>query len=75
MWKMHGRLSGTGILHGNRSSDMYTLVHIGENALDDFQFTVTICTGQYESFKYTYSPLLDVLLNWFNRRQRGFVLA
>ena len=49
---MHGRLTGTSILHGNRSSDMYTLVHIGENALDDFQFTVAICTGQYASFRY-----------------------
>ena len=41
--------SGTGILHGNRSSIIYTPVHTGVTALDDFQFTMAIRTGQYTS--------------------------
>ena len=45
MWKIRGRLSGTGRLHDNRSSDMYTLVSIGATALDDFQFTMVFYTG------------------------------
>ena len=46
---MHGRLSGTGRLHDNRSSGYY---RIGTEtiALDNFQFAMTIHIGQYASF-------------------------
>ena len=47
LWKMHGRLSGTGRLHG---CEQYTRVGTETIALDDFQFTMAIHTGQYASF-------------------------
>ena len=47
---MHGRLSGTGRLHGNRSSGIASRVGTETIALDDFRFTMAIHTGQYASF-------------------------
>ena len=46
---MHGRLSGTGRLHGNRSSGYYR-VGTEAVALDKFRFTMAIHTGEYVSF-------------------------
>ena len=44
---MHGRLSGTGRLHG---CERYTRVGTETIALDDFRFTMAIHTCQYASF-------------------------
>ena len=50
LWKMHGRFSGTGRLHGSRSSGSYTRVGTEMIAIDDFEFAMAIHTGQYPSF-------------------------
>ena len=50
LWKMHGRLSDTGRLHGNISSGVATRVGTETIALDNFQFPMAIYTGQYASF-------------------------
>ena len=39
---MHGRLSGTGRLHDNRLSGILSLEQF---SLDNFWFTMVICTG------------------------------
>ena len=46
MWKMYGKLNGTDRLHGNSKIDYHAVMI----ALDNFQFTMAIHTGQYISF-------------------------
>ena len=50
LWKMYGRLSGTGRLHGILDRVVYYRVGIETIALDDFQFAMAIHTGQHASF-------------------------
>ena len=42
LWKMHGRLSGTGRLHGNSQIKQYARVGTETIALNDFQFAIII---------------------------------
>ena len=65
---MHGRLTVTSILHGDRLSSIATVVRIIH--LDNFWFTIATHIGQYASFSF----ILYVLLNWFNRDKRASLL-